>query len=111
MKDYKPLTNEQLEQEQLFYIQCTEEFGREGSVLWWKPNSRGYTLELNEAGLYTKEQAESICKVRPPVERAIPREIAQAAAASKVHRRALEDAIKSCADTKQNSGDNSHGQS
>jgi hypothetical protein len=30
------------------------------SELYWRPNSEGYTNNLIEAGLYTKEEAESI---------------------------------------------------
>lgn len=29
---------------------------------WWRPNRSGYTLEKREAGLYTKREADSICR-------------------------------------------------
>lgn len=30
------------------------------TITWWKPNSRGYTVDLEQAGEYSKEQAEAI---------------------------------------------------
>lgn len=29
--------------------------------LWWKPNQRGYTQRVEEAGLYTLDEAIKIC--------------------------------------------------
>jgi hypothetical protein len=29
---------------------------------WWNPAWRGYTQDVNEAGLYDKEEAEKICE-------------------------------------------------
>ena len=28
---------------------------------WWKANKRGYTTEINHAGMYDKKEAEEIC--------------------------------------------------
>lgn len=43
----------------MFYVRCLD---REDGPLacWWKPNHRGYTFDLKEAGLYTKEEAKAI---------------------------------------------------
>ncbi len=30
--------------------------------MWWKPNQFGYTGRLEEAGRYTREEAEKICE-------------------------------------------------
>ena len=48
---------------------------------WWGPNSAGYTKDVRQAGLYTKEDALSICREarmgwtyydEPPTEIAVP---------------------------------------
>jgi hypothetical protein len=44
----------------MYYIRTEGYSGN--SLLWWRPNSQGYTTDLNKAGRYTKEEAESICK-------------------------------------------------
>jgi len=40
---------------QMYYIWSWEHRG------WWKPNECGYTQNVEEAGLYTYEQAREIC--------------------------------------------------
>ena len=47
---------------QLYYIRNLERERSNPLVVWWKPNRMGYTTDLGEAGFYTKEQAEEICK-------------------------------------------------
>lgn len=41
--------------EQLYYVQDTRQIVG-NCVLWWCPDSNGYTTQLNEAGLYTRER-------------------------------------------------------
>lgn len=31
-------------------------------AMWWGPNECGYTQSLDEAGLYSKEEADEICE-------------------------------------------------
>jgi len=38
-----------------YYIFRTE--GSHDRAMWWRPNSRGYTTNIQEAGKYTKEKA------------------------------------------------------
>lgn len=33
-----------------------------GMALWWQPNSAGYTTIVDQAGRYTKAEAEAICR-------------------------------------------------
>ncbi len=47
---------------QLYFIRNLEREGGSNVVVWWKPNERGYTSDLSEAGFYTKEQATRITK-------------------------------------------------
>ena len=35
----------------------------DGKAMWWKPNPAGYTVRLNEAGRYTKDEAMSIARI------------------------------------------------
>lgn len=46
-----------------FYIQDTRQYVG-NCVLWWCPNSGGYTTQIDEAGLYTEEEANKICSNR-----------------------------------------------
>ena len=43
-----------------YYIVCLTERSQEGSALFWKPEGKGYTSNVNLAGLFTKEEAEEI---------------------------------------------------
>ncbi len=40
-------------------------------ALWWRPNGKGYTCELSQAGLYTLEDASSHREIDIPVHRSI----------------------------------------
>lgn len=33
-----------------------------GTLSWWRPNSAGYTPDLQQAGRFTQETAKAICK-------------------------------------------------
>lgn len=33
-------------------------------ALWWRPERQGYTTDLQQAGRYSKEEAESIQRIR-----------------------------------------------
>jgi len=57
---------------EMFYIQCTSQLAGD-FILWWCPKRLGYTYNLKDAGLYPKDEAESICKLRGE-ERAWPKE-------------------------------------
>lgn len=43
-----------------YYIR-TEGFNGD-SLLWWRPNEGGYTMDLNKAGRYSEDDALSICR-------------------------------------------------
>jgi Rha family phage regulatory protein len=47
------------EGEDLFYIMSLNADKKSPFVTWWKPDDRGYTHYLNQAGKYTAEQIES----------------------------------------------------
>ena len=47
-------------EEELYYLK-TEGFNGD-ALIWWRPNSGGYTINLNEAGKYPKSEAIDICK-------------------------------------------------
>jgi len=49
--------------EQLYYIRDIRSIVG-NCALWWRPDSRGYTCDLDQAGLYTEKQARSICRNR-----------------------------------------------
>lgn len=46
-----------------YYIQDSRSYSG-NCVLFWKEGNHGYTTNISEAGLYTKEEAETICKNR-----------------------------------------------
>lgn len=46
----------------LYYIRTTGYSGN--SLMWWREGSKGYTTDLKQAGLYSKEEAEGICRSR-----------------------------------------------
>ncbi len=49
-----------MEKEEKYYIRTEGFIG--DSFIWWRPNSQGYTSDLNKAGKYKKEEAEQICR-------------------------------------------------
>lgn len=50
-----------------FYIitKAHEAIWPRGVILFWGPNHSGYSTTLELAGRYNREEAESICNVRP----------------------------------------------
>jgi hypothetical protein len=51
---------EGMSEEDECYLICTTELSREGTALFWKPEGKGYTSDVSQAGLFPKESAESI---------------------------------------------------
>lgn len=47
----------------MYYIQNKGYVGN--CLLFWRPNRDGYTCDLDEAGKYSKEEADDICRTRP----------------------------------------------
>jgi hypothetical protein len=46
--------------EEAYVIICLDTLSNEGTFLFWKEFSKGYTPSLDDAGLYTKKDAEAI---------------------------------------------------
>ena len=67
------------ESEPLFYIQDTRSFVGD-SALWWRPEGKGYTVNLDEAGTYTAAQ----CRGNRDTDRPVPVEIAMSVASTHV---------------------------
>lgn len=49
--------------EKLYYIQTAGYLG--DAMLWWKPEGRGYTTEIDKAGKFTEEKMREIINNRP----------------------------------------------
>ena len=49
-------------------------------ITWWKPNSCGYTICIDKAGLYSEEQSRAICACEICI--AVPKAVAEALARS-----------------------------
>jgi hypothetical protein len=56
-----------------FLILCLEGPPAE-ALLWWKPNRRGYTTDVDAAGRYTREEAQRIVAGNDREDLAIPEE-------------------------------------
>lgn len=41
-----------------FYIACFARRFHDGLVVWWRPDAKGYTTDLTQAGRYTKADAD-----------------------------------------------------
>lgn len=55
-----------MENEQFYVLtKAHEAIWPRGVILFWGPNRSGYSTTLELAGRYSKDEAESICKVRP----------------------------------------------
>jgi hypothetical protein len=53
-----------------YYVQNKGYVGN--CLLWWREAGCGYTCNLDEAGIFTRSEAESICKDRPTEDIAWP---------------------------------------
>ena len=42
------------------YLIYTTAHGNSDIILWWKPNSHGYTIDIDKAGRYSKEEVDAI---------------------------------------------------
>lgn len=45
-------------------------------VTWWNPDSKGYTICIGKAGLYSEDEARSICRNGSCI--AVPKDVAEA---------------------------------
>lgn len=61
-------------------ILCLKELG--DNLLWWRTNSKGYTVDLNQAGRYTRDQSERMQRGDDETTLAIPEAAAIAMAKS-----------------------------
>lgn len=68
--------------EQLYYIQNQAVCGN--CCFWWKPDSCGYTSNLDEAGKYDSQEAARIERGRPGFDKAWPVELIDSFAARHV---------------------------
>lgn len=55
----------------LYFIQCTDYYAY-NYILWWRLDCKGYTHDLSQAGLYTRDEAERIVNRRKGVDVAWP---------------------------------------
>jgi hypothetical protein len=46
------------------YLILCKQRSAEGCALWWRPNRSGYTVDVYQAGRYSKEEADSIADIR-----------------------------------------------
>lgn len=63
---YEAITDQKFEiinEENLYYIQTSGFVG--DAMLWWKPEGKGYTTEIDKAGKFTEEEMRSIINNRP----------------------------------------------
>lgn len=65
-----------------YYIQDTRGFVGD-SVMWWRPDGKGYTINLEEAGEYDEEKARAI-ETNRSTDKPIPCEVARAASSTHV---------------------------
>jgi hypothetical protein len=73
----------------LFYIQDKRQVVG-NCVLWWRPNGQGYTTDLKDAGLYSKEKGRGL----RDTDVLVPKELAESLAVTHVRLEALRDALE-----------------
>lgn len=47
-----------------YLIRCVDDVGQQEMALWWRPERMGYTTSIDEAGRYTREEAEAQARSR-----------------------------------------------
>lgn len=62
----------------LYYILCRES-PQGDDALWWRPKGSGYTVRVDDAGLYTEEEAARIERIRG-TDIAVPADVVREAA-------------------------------
>lgn len=72
----------------LYYIRSIEHEHPKGIACWWRPNSRGYTNDLHQAGLYSESEAKEIVgdanKMGTANEEMVPQSVAEECAGWRV---------------------------
>lgn len=63
----------------LYYILNLNPSQSSDNALWWMPERRGYTVDLDKAGVYTAKEAAEIVKNRPLEDFAVEISVARAA--------------------------------
>lgn len=66
-----------------YLIRCIDQAGQQEMALWWRPERRGYTTSIDEAGRYTREEAEAQARARD-IDFAVPLSMARALASAVV---------------------------
>ena len=64
----------------LYYILNNRPSQRSELALWWCPDCRGYTHDIDKAGVYTEEEAAGLVRNRPHEDSAIEVSLVLAAA-------------------------------
>lgn len=68
-----------------------------GDACWWRPDGKGYTTDLNQAGRYTKEKADSCCRSTHGDNVPVPESAALSLEARRtVYRRDIEAMLAMC---------------
>lgn len=60
LEEQEKKEKEAKENEDLYFIRTEGYSGN--ALIWWRPNSQGYTSDIKKAGRYSKEETESICR-------------------------------------------------
>lgn len=86
------------EKEEPYLIVCLSRSRYDRTVHWWRPEKAGYSIFLNDAGRYTKEEAEKIVKAALGDEIAVPLSFAERLWIQSVRMDSLEWSMANCED-------------